>query len=53
LAVSKGRRGSSIFDTPFETRHVKAPPEFQLRKYDRPIDQLKANASATAGAGYA
>lgn len=24
LAVSKGRRGGSIFDTPFETRHVKA-----------------------------
>jgi hypothetical protein len=52
LAVLKGRRGGSIFDTPFETQHVKAPPEFQLRKYHRPIGQLKANTSATAGAGY-
>jgi hypothetical protein len=53
LAVSKGRRGGSIFDTPFETRHVKAPPEFELREYHRPIGQLKANAWATVGTGYA
>jgi hypothetical protein len=52
LAVSKGRRGGSIFDTPFETRHVKAPPEFELREYHRPIGQLTANTWATAGTGY-
>ncbi|MFZ0337163.1 MAG: hypothetical protein WAL45_03965, partial [Terracidiphilus sp.] len=53
MAVSKGRRGDSIFDIPFETRRLKAPPKFQLRKYHRPIGQLKANTSATVGAGYA
>jgi hypothetical protein len=51
LAVSKGRRGGSIFDTPFETRHVKASPEFQLREYHqlprqcstRPASVYKSN----------
>jgi hypothetical protein len=51
LAVSKGRRGGSIFDTPFETRHVKASPKFEFREYHllphqsstRPASDYKSN----------
>jgi hypothetical protein len=30
-----GHRGGSIFDTPFKTRHVRAPPKFEFREYHR------------------
>ena len=33
--VSKGCGGRSIFTTPFETPHVKAPPKFEFRQYHR------------------
>ena len=53
LAVSKGYSGSSIFDTPFDTRPVKIRIDFGFPEYPRPTGQLKANTWATAGTGYA
>jgi len=52
-AISKGGSGSSIFDTPFETRPVKIRIDFGFPEYPRPTGQLKANTWATAGTGYA